>query len=242
MVPVSLAAGLGLWYGVTHPARLPAYLLPGPELVWARFLAVLADGTLERHTSVSLFEAVIGLALGMSAASILGYFIAKSRLLERALTPYLVASQAVPVVAIAPLLVIWLGFGLRSKVLICALTVFFPILVNTVIGVKSVEPNLRDLMRSLRATRWQTFVKLELPAALPILFGGLKIGATLSVIGVVVGEFVSRDRGLGFLLDFARGQYDTALVFVAVATLIAMALSLYALVAVFEKLLLRWKN
>ncbi len=242
MLPVSLVAGLGLWYAVTHPARLPAYILPGPELVWARFLAVLADGTLVRQTSVSLFEAVSGLALGMSAASILGYFIAKSRLLERALTPYLVASQAVPVVAIAPLLVIWLGFGLRSKVLICALTVFFPILVNTVIGVKSVEPNLRDLMRSLRATRWQTFVKLELPAALPILFGGLKIGATLSVIGVVVGEFVSRDRGLGFLLDFARGQYDTALVFVAVATLIAMALGLYALVAVFEKLLLRWKN
>ncbi len=242
MLPVSLVAGLGLWYAVTHPARLPAYILPGPELVWARFLAVLADGTLVRQTSVSLFEAVSGLALGMSAASILGYFIAKSRLLERALTPYLVASQAVPVVAIAPLLVIWLGFGLRSKVLICALTVFFPILVNTVIGVKSVEPNLRDLMRSLRATRWQTFVKLELPAALPILFGGLKIGATLSVIGVVVGEFVSRDRGLGFLLDFARGQYDTALVFVAVATLIAMALSLYAVVAVFEKLLLRWKD
>ncbi len=242
MLPVSLVAGLGLWYAVTHPARLPAYILPGPELVWARFLAVLADGTLARQTSVSLFEAVSGLALGMSAASILGYFIAKSRLLERALTPYLVASQAVPVVAIAPLLVIWLGFGLRSKVLICALTVFFPILVNTVIGVKSVEPNLRDLMRSLRATRWQTFVKLELPAALPILFGGLKIGATLSVIGVVVGEFVSRDRGLGFLLDFARGQYDTALVFVAVATLIAMALGLYALVALFEKLLLRWKD
>lgn len=140
ILPASLAAGLGLWYGLTHPARLPAYLLPGPELVWARFLVVLRDGTLARHTLVSLAEAVSGLALGLVAASILGYFIAKSRPLERALTPYIVASQAIPVVAIAPLLVIWLGFGLRSKILISALIVFFPILVNTVIGVKSVEP------------------------------------------------------------------------------------------------------
>ena len=241
-LPLSLAAGGGVWYGLTHPPRYPAYILPGPGLVWTRFVAVLRDGTLAQHALVSLTEAVSGLVLGLLVASVLGYFIAKSRPLERALTPYIVASQAVPVVAIAPLLVIWLGFGLRSKILICALIVFFPILVNTVLGVKSVEPNLRDLMRSLRATRWQTFVKLELPAALPILLGGLKVGATLSVIGAVVGEFVSRDRGLGFLLDFARGQYDTALVFVAVATLIGMALGLYALVALLEKLLLRWKN
>jgi NitT/TauT family transport system permease protein len=242
ILPASLAAGLGLWYALTHPARYPAYILPGPDLVWTRFLATLGDGTLAQHSLVSLTEALSGLVLGLAAASILGYFIAKSRALERALTPYIVASQAIPVVAIAPLLVIWFGFGVRSKILICALIVFFPILVNTVIGVKSVEPNLRDLMRSLRATRWQTFVKLELPAALPILLGGLKIGATLSVIGAVVGEFVSRDRGLGFLLDFARGQYDTALVFVAVATLIVMALSLYALVALLERLVLKWKS
>jgi len=226
----------------TTPPRYPAYLLPGPGLVWTRFLTVLSDGTLARHALVSLTESVSGLALGLAAASILGYLVAKSRALERALTPYIVASQAIPVVAIAPLLVIWLGFGLRSKILICALIVFFPILVNTVIGVKSVEPNLRDLMRSLRATRWQTFVMLELPAALPILLGGLKIGATLSVIGAVVGEFVSRDRGLGFLIDFARGQYDTALVFVAVATLIVMALSLYAAVALLERFVLRWNT
>jgi NitT/TauT family transport system permease protein len=242
ILPVSLAAGLGLWYAFTHPPRYPAYILPGPGQVWGRFQAVLRDGTLGQHALVSLTEAVCGLLLGLTTASVLGYFIAKSRTLERALTPYIVASQAVPVIAIAPLLVIWLGFGLRAKILICALTVFFPILVNTVLGVRSVEPNLRDLMRSLRATRWQTFVKLELPAALPILLGGLKIGATLSVIGAVVGEFVSRDRGLGFLLDFARGQYDTALVFVAVATLVVMALSLYALVALLEKVWLRWNG
>jgi NitT/TauT family transport system permease protein len=147
-------------------------------------------------------------------------------------------------VAIAPLLVIWFGSGsgLRSKVLICALIVFFPILINTIVGVRSVEPDLRDLMRSLKATPWQTFRKLELPAALPILLGGLKVGATLSVIGAVVGEFVGADRGLGFLINIGRNQFDTALVFVAIVTLVLMAMSLYGLVAWLEQRWLVWKK
>ena len=241
-MPASLAAGLLIWETLVRVNGYPAFILPLPGRVWARFLAVLGDGTLARHTQVTLSEVLAGLALGLVTASVWGYLIAKSRTLERALTPYIVASQSIPIVAIAPLLVIWLGAGLRSKVLICALIVFFPILINTVIGVRSVEPDLRDLMRSLKATRWQTFLKLELPAALPILLGGLKVGATLSVIGAVVGEFVGADRGLGFLINFGRGQYDTALVFVAVATLVAIAMSLYGLVALLEKLLLTWKR
>jgi NitT/TauT family transport system permease protein len=142
------------------------------------------------------------------------------------LSPYIVASQSVPIVAIAPLLVIWFGPGLFSKVLICALIVFFPVLVNTIVGLRSVPEELHDLMRSLQATRWQTIRYLEIPAALPVFLGGLRIGATLSVIGAVVGEFVGSDRGLGFLINIGRGQYDTALVFVAVFSLIIMALSL----------------
>ncbi len=114
------------------------------------------------------------------------------------------ASQAVPIVALAPLLVIWFGFGGLSKVLVCALTVFFPALVNTIVGIRSVEPDLRSLMRSLQASRWQTFTLLEMPAALPVLFGGLKVSVTLAVIGAVVGEFVGADRGLGFLVNLAR--------------------------------------
>jgi NitT/TauT family transport system permease protein len=116
------------------------------------------------------------------------------------------------------------------------------VLINIVVGVRSVEQDLRDLMRSLRASRWQTFVHLELPAALPMLLGGLKIGATLSVIGAVVGEFVGADRGLGFLISAARGQFDTALVFVAVFALVAIAMMLYGCVALLEKVLLAWKE
>ncbi len=231
-----------LWEAFVRINGLPPFFLPAPERVWARFLDVLNNGTLARHTLITLSEVVAGLALGLTVAAVLGYVVAKSRALERVLTPYIVASQSIPIVAIAPLLVIWLGPGLRSKVLICALIVFFPILINTVVGVRSVEPDLRDLMRSLKATRWQTFLKLELPAALPILLGGLKVGATLSVIGAVVGEFVGADRGLGFLISFGRGQYDTALVFVAVATLVLIAMSLYGIVALLERLLLNWKR
>lgn len=242
LLPGSVAAGLLLWEALVRVNGFPAFILPPPERVWARFLDVLDDGALARHTLITLSEVLAGLALGLATATVLGYLIAKSRALERVLTPYIVASQSIPVVAIAPLLVIWLGSGLRSKVFICALIVFFPILINTVVGVRSVEPDLRDLMRSLKATRWQTFLKLELPAALPILLGGLKVGATLSVIGAVVGEFVGADRGLGFLVNFGRGQYDTALVFVATATLVVIAMSLYGLVALLERLLLNWKG
>ena len=242
LAPASLAAGWLAWEAVVRLNRFPAFILPLPRQVWRRFLAVLADGTLARHTQITLGEILAGLALGLLTASVLGYLIAKSHRLEQALTPYIVASQAIPIVAVAPLLIIWFGSGLRSKVLICALIVFFPILINTVVGVRAVEPDLRDLMRSLKATRWQTFAKLELPAALPILLGGLKIGATLSVIGAVVGEFVGADRGLGFLVNFGRGQYDTALVFVAVVTLVVIALSLYGFVALLERLWLTWKG
>jgi NitT/TauT family transport system permease protein len=127
-------------------------------------------------------------------------------------------------------------------VLICALIVFFPVLVNTIVGLRSVPEELHDLMRSLQATHWQTMRYLEIPAALPVFLGGLRIGATLSVIGAVVGEFVGADRGLGFLVNVGRGQYDTALVFVAVFTLILMALTLYLMMVFIESRLLSWQK
>jgi NitT/TauT family transport system permease protein len=241
VLPLSLIAGLALWEAVVRVNHFPAFILPLPGQVWQRFWLVLGNGQLVWHTSITLGEVLGGLGLGLVVATALGYLIAKSPGLERALTPYIVASQAVPIVAIAPLLVIWFGSGLRSKVLICALIVFFPILINTVVGLRSVEPELHDLMRSLRASRWQIFTKLDVPAALPVWLAGLKVGATLAVIGAVVGEFIGADRGLGFLVNFARGQYDTALVFVAVIALVVIALALYGLVSLIERLLLAWK-
>jgi NitT/TauT family transport system permease protein len=242
LVPISVVLAILIWHLVTQFSGLPAYILPPPKMVWGKLLQVLSNGSLIRHSWITLGEVLIGLALGVTLATVQGYFLARSPLVERLLSPYIVASQSVPIVAIAPLLVIWFGSGLTSKVLICALIVFFPVLVNTIVGLRSVPEELRELMRSLHATSWQTFKHLEVPAALPIFLGGLRIGATLAVIGAVVGEFAGSDRGLGFLINVGRGQYDTTLVFVAVFTLIAMAMSLYGLVVSLEGRLLSWRQ
>ena len=241
-LPITIVMTILAWETFTRFSGLPSFIFPSPQAVWSRFLSAVADGSLLWHTRVTLLEVLGGLALGLVTATCLGYGLAKSRTIERILAPYIVASQSVPVVAIAPLLVIWFGPGKLSKLLISALIVFFPILINTIIGVRSVPEDLRDLMRSLRASRWQMFTKLEVPAAMPVLFGGLKIGATLSVIGAVVGEFVGADEGLGFLINVGRGVYDTAFVFVVVFDLIGMALTLYAMVAGLERRLLAWRE
>ena len=239
---ISVGVGLFAWWLIARYGGLPAFILPSPSDVWTRFLRSLISGELVRHTGATLLEVLLGLISGVSFATILGYLLAKSRMLEQVLSPYLVASQAVPLVAIAPLLVLWFGPGIFSKILICGLIVFFPVLVNTVVGIRAVPPAYYDLMHSLHATRGQIIRHLEIPAALPIFFGGLRIGATLSVIGAVVGELVGADTGLGVLINIGRGTFDTPMVFVAVFTLVALALSLYGIVAWMEKRFLIWQE
>ncbi len=239
---VALGMFLALWQTVVWIGDYPSFILPSPGAVVRRLVDLLSDGSLWRHAGATLQEVVGGLALGATTAVLLGYVLAHSPLAERLLAPYIVASQAVPVVAIAPLLVIWFGTGLLSKVLVCALIVFFPILINIVVGVRSVGRDLRDLMRMLEASRWQTIRLLEIPAALPVLLGGLKVGATLSVIGAVVGEFVASDRGLGYLLKQGQQLYDTALVFVGIGALVVMAQVLYGGVTLVERLVVKRKT
>ncbi|HQV94459.1 MAG TPA: ABC transporter permease [Anaerolineales bacterium] len=230
------------WDLLTRLSGIPNFILPSPLSVWTRFLKAMNDGSLPHHTAITLTEIVLGLIVGVMFATIVGYMLAKSRSLEKVLSPYLVASQAIPVIAIAPLLVIWLGDGILSKVVICALIVFFPVLVNTIVGVRAVPTALYDLMNSLHASRAQILMKVEVPASLPVFLGGLRIGATLSVIGAIVGELVDAESGLGFLLQLGDFQYDTPMVFVAVFTLIALALMLYGIVRVLENRFLKWQN
>ncbi len=242
LVPVVLTLFVLLWEAVIWLGEYPTFILPSPRAVATSFSHAFLEGTLWHHAQATLFAIFAGLGLGLTTALLLGYALAKSRPLERLLAPYLVASQSVPVVAIAPLLIIWFGSGYLSKVLICALIVFFPALVNTIVGIRAVDEDLKDLMRSLKANRWQFFTMLEVPAALPVLLGGLKVSVTLSVVGAVVGEFVGADRGLGFLINQARGLFNTPLVFVAILSLVIVAVSLYGLVALLEKRLLHWRN
>ncbi len=230
------------WELVARSGMYASFIVPTPSSVADRWWEIATNGSLIRNTAVTLREVLTGLLAGVLAAFWIGYLLAKNRIVAYTLTPYLVALQAVPIVAIAPLLIIWFGAGIASKVIICALLVFFPMLVNTVIGMRNIPPELHDLMRSLEATPLQTFWHLELPAALPILLGGLKVSATLSVIGAVVGEFVSASAGLGYLINFGRGVYDTPLVIAAVFTLTGLALLLYGLAAWLERILLEWQN
>ena len=158
------------------------------------------------------------------------------------LRPTLSPVRVFPSWAIAPLLVIWLGSGLASKVLVTALITFFPTLIATIVGIRNVDADLHDLMRSLQASRRQIFRLLELPAALPVIFGGLKLSVILAVVGAVVGEFVGADVGLGFLVNLARGVLDTPLMFVAVFTLVLIAQALYLTVSALESFTLRWQR
>jgi len=239
---LSLGAFLILWQAIVWVGGYPTFVLPSPVAVASRWGRLLVSGTLWLHVKVTLTEVLIGLGLGTVIATFLGYLLAHSPLAEQVLAPFIVASQSVPTVAIAPLLVIWFGTGILSKILVCALIVFFPILVNTVVGLRSVGRDLWDLMRTLEAGRWQMIWMLEVPAALPTLLGGLKVGATLAVIGAIVGEFVAADRGLGYLLKQGQQVYDTPQVFVGIGTLVILAQVLYGIVAFAERALLRWRE
>lgn len=238
---LALALVLFGWQMVVLLEVYPAFIIPAPAAVLEKAVTVVGDGRLWLHASTTLAAVLSGLVVGVLAALVLGYAIAKSSLLDAVLSPLVVALQSTPVVAYAPLLIIWFGSGLTSKIVTGALIVFFPMLINTVVGIRGVPSDLRDLMRAMQATRWQTFIKLEVPAAMPVLLSGLKISATLAVIGAVVGEFVSANAGLGFLINLARSQYDTPLVIVAVLALTVMARLLYGLASLVERRALAWQ-
>ncbi len=242
-LPLGFVFIVAAWHFIVLWGDYPTFILPTPALVAQRAVTAIQSGLLWRHLRVTLIEILCGFALGFSLATLTGYWLSKSRLAERLVGPWLVAMQAVPVVAIAPLLVIWFGFGLTSKIIVCALIVFFPILMNTIVGLRTIDREWHDLMTVLRASPWQRFKWLELPAALPVLFGGIKVGVTLAVVGAVVGEFAGAQVGLGALINIARGGvYDTPLLFVALLTLAALALVLYGGTSWLERRIVRWRR
>lgn len=231
------------WYLLIWLGDLQPFLLPQPHKVVEEMWFMTVDGRLPRHTLFTMGEVIMGLLIGITVAVPLAYLLAKSPLAERLISPYLIASQAIPVVAVAPLLTIWIRSVFWSRVMVAVLVVFFPILINAITGLRSVPREFYALMGTLRATRWQIFRQLELPAALPVMISGLKIGATLSVIGALVGEFVRpRSEGLGFLLLTFRAQFKTDAVFAILLVLAALSLLMYALVGLAERRWLGWKN
>ena len=233
---LSLAVFLLAWKVLTVLTGTPDYILPAPEVVGERAVRAIGSGLLWEHTAVTLSEILLGLAVGASTAIAVGTALGKSVVVERVLSPYIVAAQSVPILALAPLLDIWFGGGLLARVLICALIVFFPIAIATMVGIRSADPLLVELFRSLGATGAQRTARLEIPSALPVIFGGLRVGVTLAVIGAVVAEWAGASSGLGVLINIAnQGLFDTPLMFVALATLAVIGIGLHGLVVSVER-------
>jgi NitT/TauT family transport system permease protein len=227
------------WRLLVELGGYPPFILPAPEVVGERFVRAWLAGTMTPHALTTLTAIGAGFAVGASLALLAGYALARSALAERLLSPYLVAAQATPILALAPLLALWFGTGIASKIIICALIVFFPVAVATMVGIRSVDARLLELGRSLRANRWQVFRHLELPAAMPAIFGGFRVGVTLAVIGAIVGEWAGAERGLGVLINLARGSlFDIPLMFATLVTIALIGLALYLLVLVFERRLI----
>jgi ABC-type nitrate/sulfonate/bicarbonate transport system permease component len=234
---------LAVWKAIVAVGNYPVFILPAPEVVAARFVEGWSDGTIARHAYWTLLEILSGFLVGAALAIPIGYLLARSPLAERLLSPYIVAAQATPVLALAPLLALWLGTGLLSKLVICALIVFFPIAVSTTVGIRSVDAGLVEMGRSFRATRRQLLTRLEIPAALPQILGGMRVGVTLAVIGAIVGEWAGGDRGLGVLINLARGSlFDTPLMFATLATIALIGVALYVLVRIVEWRLVGWQR
>jgi NitT/TauT family transport system permease protein len=238
LLPIAggLAAFVLAWKAVVVLGDYPVFILPAPEVVAARFVRAWTEGTMQPHLLVTLREVGLGFLVGAGSALVVGYLLARSSLMERLISPYIVAAQATPILALAPLLALWFGPGLLGKVVICALIVFFPVAVATMVGIRSVDAGLLELGRSLRATPRQVILTLEVPAALPSILGGMRVGVTLAVVGAIVGEWAGAERGLGVLINLARGSlFDIPLLFATLLTIALVGMALYLVVVLLER-------
>jgi NitT/TauT family transport system permease protein len=244
-VRVGLAVAVGVTFVLLWAALARAStpdVLPGPSAVWLRLVQSVHDGQFFPAAGTTAEEAGLGWLIAAAFSLPVGYAIGRFRILEDALAPYLAGSQAMPVVAIAPILLIWLGAGLASKVSVAALIAFFPMLATTASGIRGVPRDLTDAGRVFGATGWPLARFVYLPLAARAVFSGVKVAAALSVTGAVVGEFIASDQGLGYLINVGRVNFDTPLTFVAVLALIAMGAVAYSLFGLLERLVLRWEE
>ncbi len=236
LVVLAYLLAVAAWQGASAVFHIPEYILPSPAAILIR--AAHVPSQIATNSVITLGEVLEGFVLGAAVSIPLGILVVYSPLLERLIYPFLVAFQAIPKVALAPILVVWFGFGPASKVTLAFVTAMFPIIVNTVIGMRQTPPELVYLMRSLRASESQIFLKIRLYAAAPYIFAGFKIGITLAVVGAIVGEFIASNGGLGFLLLAANNSIDTPLLFAIVAVLSVLSIALYYAVEALEALLL----
>jgi NitT/TauT family transport system permease protein len=231
---------VALWQWGPGALGIPSYIVPTASECWFEFVRMLSRDRLLLHVGVTALEVMVGFGLGALLGMVSGYVLGMSQTAEIVLSPYILALQIAPKVAFAPLFVMWFGFTVYPKILVAVLIVFFPIMVNVLTAIRLVDRDLINLARSFTATRLQVFWKIEFRAAMPPLFAGLRIGSTLAVIGVVVGELVGGNRGLGYLLTYGEGAADTPMVFVTIILLTLIGIVAYLMVTWLESRVLHY--
>ena len=235
-----LVVFLAAWQWGPSLLGIPPFIIPPLSMVYHEFLRMLAVSALMTHTGITAAEVIAGFVLGSLLGAFFGYILGMSPTAEFALSPYILALQIAPKVAFAPLFILWMGFTVYPKILVAILIVFFPVMVNVLSAIRTVDPDLINLARAFKATRAQIFWKIEFPASLPPLFAGLRLASTLAVVGVVVGELVGGNMGLGYLLSFGEGQANTAMVFVAILMLTLVGGIAYLAVILIEQRVLHY--
>ena len=238
---LSVSLGLGIWAASVAIFDIPDYLLPGPTAVFAEIIEhSLSRVALMKHAWVTAYETILGFGAAIAVAVPLAVLMVYSRIAAALLYPGLVISQVVPKIALAPIFIVWMGFGLMPKVVIAFLIAFFVVVVDTTVGLKSVDPNMIYLARSMGATELGVFTKVRLPNALPNFFGGLKVAITLALVGAVVGELVGSNEGLGYIVLIALGQFNMTLMFASVVLMGFVGIALFGVVQVIERLAIPW--
>ncbi|WP_336715469.1 ABC transporter permease [Arthrobacter sp. USHLN218] len=239
--PASFVALLGfLWWLSTSQGWVAPFILPSPQDTWN--VAVSNASYLSQHTWVTTIETVIGFAIAFIVGELVAVMMIYSKSVEKTMYPLILFAQVIPKIAIAPLFVVWLGFGIEPKILVAVLMAFFPIVISGMAGLKSVDPEILELTSTMGANPFKTFMKVRFPASLPQLFSGLKVAATLAVTGAVVGEFVGANEGLGFVILQANGNIDTAMLFAALIIMSVLGVLLFALIQILEWFLIPWHS
>ncbi|HWU30847.1 MAG TPA: ABC transporter permease [Microbacterium sp.] len=235
---VFVIAVLFIWWLVTTLKWVKPFIIPSPGDTWAAFANNAAY--LAQHTWVTTYETLVGFVIAVIVGLFVAVIMVYSRGLEQTLYPVILFAQVIPKIAIAPLFIVWLGFGMEPKILVAVLMAFFPVVISGLAGLRSVDPEILQLTSTMGAGRWRTFTKVRLPAALPELLSGLKVAATLAVTGAVVGEFVGANEGLGYVILQANGNLDTAMLFAALIIMSLMGVLLFAIIQIAEKFLIPW--
>ena len=237
---LSVGVFIAIWWIYVAVKHVPAYILPSPPKVWNSLEKMFVKGTVYPHLWTTTYEVILGFVIGAFLGIVLGYIFIKVDALKTMLMPYLIFLQTAPKIALVPLFVIWFGIGLVSKVVLIISMVLFPVLSGMMLGLESIPPDVRNLMKILKASKWQIFSQVEMQYSLPALIASMKVGIVQAVIGAIVAEWMSGKQGLGYILTYASSTYDTPMLLAGIIVTIILGIATYQVISVLEDKFLYW--